>query len=670
MLLLIHLNKFLKLLNKLKPTFLQLGGYISILFIEFTLIRIYEFFYLHSNFNFKFSYIKFELLGIYYDFVLISLLSIISLIPFALIYTFSRKIAHILFAIANTLLIIFTFILIDYLRYTYLPLDHAIFAYPLSELLYIAKTSVSIGFWQIFKYLIAVSLSIAFVKLAKHNLKRFKTHIIAIIFVLSGIFLTKNLNPARRNYSNDTTFNLTINKLSYFLKSSANYFFGKQNINITDFKTTVNKFQDLNPDIQYINSSYALEQIPDTTDLLGSYFELNNSPPNIVFIIMESLSSAFCGTNAYLGNFMPFLDSIISESLYWENFLSTSERTFNAIPSIFGSLPYAEKGFMQMVQKDYTVKHSTLIKWLSINGYHSNFYYGGWTSFDNMKKFLQYQNASFVLEHFGKNYSKIEKDENGFSWGYPDRQLFERSFEVIDSLNQSPRLDIYMTLSLHHPFKTPDSKYYRGKFENRMSELNFSEDEKNRTRAYSDIFSTVLYTDDALKFFFEEYKNRPEFKNTIFIITGDHRIGTQNVKNQLDKYHVPLIMYSPMIKEPVCFSSVSSHANIAPTLYPFLSNNYNFELPNKVHWLTTQIDTAKNFRNIHTLPLMRTNREISDYISGNYFLSGDDLFLLNEELDLELINNKTLLDSLKYNLSNFKIINQYITQNNLLMSNE
>jgi hypothetical protein len=39
-----------------------------------------------------------------------------------------------------------------------------------------------------------------------------------------------------------------------------------------------------------------------------------------------------------------YLDSLIPKSLYWENFVSNAGRTFGALPSILGSLPY-EKDF-------------------------------------------------------------------------------------------------------------------------------------------------------------------------------------------------------------------------------------------------------------------------------------------------------------------------------------
>jgi uncharacterized sulfatase len=49
--------------------------------------------------------------------------------------------------------------------------------------------------------------------------------------------------------------------------------------------------------------------------------------------------------------FTPFLDELSGKSLYWANFLATQGRTFGALPSILGSLPYAEKGFTNLGER-------------------------------------------------------------------------------------------------------------------------------------------------------------------------------------------------------------------------------------------------------------------------------------------------------------------------------
>lgn len=662
----IILDRVRKIFSWFNSILTEYGILLLILLSEFILLHIFELFYL--KYQLSAPILKSLLKGFYYDFLFLAIISLIILIPYVLLFKISKKTSRIIFYILNGLLVIISISLIDYLKFNFIPLDHAFFAYPINELAYIVNKSIDLNFILFSKYFIGIGLAILLPYLFFKKISTKQTAIIGLVFILSGVFFTKNLNPSRRDYPNEKEFNLTLNKLSFFAKSSAKYFIGKSEISVVEFNKIASEYQKNHPKFDFYGLNYPLEHAQDTSNVLAPFFNLNSDPPNIVIVVMESLSSAFCGKNAYLGNFTPFLDSLINHSLYWENFLSTSERTFNAIPSITGSLPYGDKGFMQLLGDDFSVNHSSLLQVLNQNGYSSAFFYGGWTSFDNMKRYFEYQNTDFILENFGEEYNKIKKDKDGFSWGYPDMSVFERSFEVIDSLNDSPRVDLYLTLSLHHPFRPPNKEYYDSLFIRQMNAQNLTKEEKQQTQSFSEILATTLYTDDAMRHFINEYKTREDFNNTIFIITGDHRLGSHGVKNPIDIYHVPLIIYSPLLKMSQTFSSVSSHANISPAIQALLYNKYDFEVPEKSHSLGISIDTCQSFRNIHKLAFMRTSREITDYLSGEYFISGDRLFKLEKGLNLIEIEGNYLKDSLRKELNRFKLINDYITKNNLLKS--
>lgn len=665
------INSFLSKYKKwYSPLLNDFSKFLLILIGELFILRIFEFIYLQNAFDYDFIYILHSFKGIFYDIIFCSVLIILLIIPLSILYRLSAKIGRLSLHILNVVFVLLNLALIDYLKFNFIPLDHAFFAYPFKEILYIVNKSVDINLAVSIKYMVGILVSISLANFAFRKLPIKNIQYLLIISLLIGIFLSKNIVPDRRKYINDTAFNLSINKLGYLSKHSIEYFSGKSSISTIEYLNIAKKYQTIHPEFNFTGVRYPLEHLPDTSDILGPFFNLNSTPPNIVLIIMESLSSAFCGSNAYLGNFTPFLDSLINESLYWENFLSTSERTFNAIPSLTGSLPYGEKGFMECIQPHNKLNHNTIIKWLNQYNYQTNFFYGGWIGFDNMGKFLKYQNIDFLLKHYGNQYSIIEKNEKGFSWGYPDHAMYNRSLEVLDSINNSPRFDLYLTISLHNPFKPPHQTYYDSLFTARLDSLTISDKQKTETQKYAHILATALYTDNALRSFFNTYKNRKDFENTIFIITGDHRLGGHNKKNQIDTYHVPFLIYSPMLKSPQKFSSVSSHANLSPSLFSFFSKNFGFKMPEISHALGDHIDTCITFRNIHKIPFMRTSRDITDYLSNNFFISNNELFELKENMNLIKIENKQLLDSLKNELECFKIINRYTTENNLVSSHE
>ena len=140
---------------------------------------------------------------------------------------------------------------------------------------------------------------------------------------------------------------------------------------------------------------YPLVQGTIIENVLGDYFELKEEKPNIVFIMVEGLGRDFVGEGAEFGGFTPFLDSLTTKSLYWENFLSNTGRTFGVLPSLLGSLPFGKSGFMEL--EEYPNK-LTMFSVLKNNGYHTSFYQGTNSSFDKVDRFLNSENVDFILD--------------------------------------------------------------------------------------------------------------------------------------------------------------------------------------------------------------------------------------------------------------------------------
>ncbi len=61
-------------------------------------------------------------------------------------------------------------------------------------------------------------------------------------------------------------------------------------------------------------------------------------------------------------------------------------------------------------------------------------------------------------------------------------------------------------------------------------------------------YASILFADDAIKGFINSYTKRADFNNTIFLITGDHRMPEIPMVSKIDRYHVPLLIYSPLLK--------------------------------------------------------------------------------------------------------------------------
>lgn len=397
----------------------------------------------------------------------------------------------------------------------------------------------------------------------------------------------------------------------------------------------------------------------NTPDVLSSFFNTNQQKPNIVVIVVEGLGSEFVDGNNYSG-FTPYLDGLIGRSLYWENFVSTTGRSFGLLPSLFASLPYGETGFLEL--KD-TPSHLSLINVLKANGYYTSFYSGDASSFDRRINFLEYNGIDNLIDdnRYGSGFVKTKANDGGFSWGYPDGEIFRKAIQTLD-VEKQPRLDIIMTLSNHEPFEYPNKENYMAQVDDLIKMSQKPEALKTKILSHRNIFGSLLYTDESVKDFMEAYSKRPDYNNTIFIITGDHRLIPMAMKDKLCRYHVPLLIYSPMLKKAEKFRSVSSHWDVTPSLLSYLTHNHKLNPIADVAWMGKGLDTVKTFRNINSIPLMRYKGDLSDMIYKEYLFSNNQLYKIDEHFETSKVEEKDVLKAISDSLIAFKYMNAYVTQ--------
>jgi len=263
---------------------------------------------------------------------------------------------------------------------------------------------------------------------------------------------------------------------------------------------------------------------------------------------------------------------------------------------------------------------------------------------------------------FPKEYDKLPGVCANKSWGYGDKELFRRYLQTKTDSTE-PYCDLLLTVSTHTPYLINDQDKYLKKFESRMEELHFDEKKKRDYRHYKYQFASVLCMDDAVRYFIEEYSKRPDFNNTVLMITGDHCMSELPLKSKIDQYHVPFLIYSPLVKERVTFSYFSSHFDITPSILQWLKNNYTFKTPAIAHWMGTGLDTARQFRNIHAYPIMKVKSQLDYFIMGNYMMADNLLFSIGPDMNLTLAENKPgVYASIRSQL------NQYRKKNDIMIT--
>jgi len=408
-----------------------------------------------------------------------------------------------------------------------------------------------------------------------------------------------------------------------------------------------------------------LRSSEELEDVLGPFLNVVDQRPNFVFIVCEGLGRDFTGHEAEYAGFTPFLDSLADKSLTWDNFVCNSGRSFGIMGSLFGSLPFGDNGFLEL---ESPPNHLSLLSVLNRNGYEVSYLEGSSSSFDRKINFLEYHGVKNVIDrsNYGPDYEAAEENELGFSWGYPDREIFKRALVASDD-SAKPRLDLIFTVSGHEPFVFPDRPKYEDRVRRMLDDLPLAESKKKVISANGPVFASLLYTDEAIREFLQAYAKRPEYDRTIFIITGDHRLIPIPHRNEICRFHVPFMIHSPMVKKPVRFSSVSSHLDVVPSLLAFLKENYNQEVGPEFAWLGDGIDTARIFRSEKKIPLMKHKGGIHDYISGEYMVSRGELLKIKDGMSLDGVEDKVQLDAVKKEMNHFLQLNKYLVENDRIL---
>lgn len=555
------------------------------------------------------------------------------------LYFINYRLARFVFIVVAFLFFVMNAVLIQYFNAALVPLGADVYGYTINDIKLTVGTGGVIKKQLVFgfvAFLLVLGISqVLIFRILKVNGKTALA--LVIVFILAMILDPVSMVP-RPTLSSEYLSDLTTNKANFFINESYNHFFPTLNevdIYADNYLGLYENTNDSLNALHYVEeNSYPFLHTDSTPNVLSAFFNTSSSPPNIVVIMVEGLGRSFSNDGAEFGSFTPFLDSLSKRSLYWDNFLSEGGRTFAVLPSMLASLPFGEKGMLSLGEN--MPPHISLMNVLQHNGYHTSFYYGGDASFDNMNIFFKRNHADSVNDEkaFPNDFVKMPLSQNGYTWGYGDKELYRRYFQLLQKADSSkPYLSALLTVSSHFPFLINEQQTYLQKFKDRMEYLNLDEPAKASRMTDANAFASILYTDDALRIFFDTYKKRNDFQHTIFIITGDHRIPEIAMSSKLDRFHVPFMIYSPMLKRSAKFSSISTHFDVTPSLLSFLKSSYNFSTPSLVSWIGTGLDTARQFQNKHAYAFKQSKSEEIDFIMGTYQLHNSTLYSIGPNLD-------------------------------------
>lgn len=275
---------------------------------------------------------------------------------------------------------------------------------------------------------------------------------------------------------------------------------------------------------------------------------------NVVVILMESFAGHSVGALGAEGNITPYFDKLAQEGLLFDHFFSSGTHTHQGMFATMGCFPNLP-GFEYLMQTpEGSHKLSGLPEMLSAaRGYDDVYVYNGDFAWDNQSGFFSNQGMTTFI---GRN-DFVNPVFSDPTWGVSDQDMFNRGNEELAKRGAAgkPFYALLQTLSNHVPYALP-------------ADLPV---DKVTGRGSLDLHLTAMrYSDWALGQFFEKARKEPYFKETLFIVLGDHGFGNEKQITEMDlgRFNIPLLLVGPGIQEKFgkVNHTVGSQPDVVPTI--------------------------------------------------------------------------------------------------------
>ncbi len=363
---------------------------------------------------------------------------------------------------------------------------------------------------------------------------------------------------------------------------------------------------------------------------------------NVFVITLESFSEEYIGAlNGKSIGYTPFLDSLISVSLTFNNAFSNGKTSIEGLPAIVASIPtWMNEPFITSPYGSNQM--NSLASLLKQQGYYSAFFHGGT---NGTMGFDAFASIAGFTDYFGRTEYNNEKDYDG-NWGIWDEEFLQYTANTVNK-KQQPFFATVFTLTSHHPFPIPD------KYKNQFKE------------GALPIERSIAYTDFALRKFFESAKKMPWFNNTLFVLSADHTgiSADPYYTNKVGNNSIPIIYYMPNGQLKGLDSTITQQIDIMPSVLDFLNypSSY-FAFGTSVFDTSTQhfalIYRSDVFQLIEDNYVLQFDgdkaRDLFHYTSDS--LLTNDLIIKEPEISLKMENKtKAIIQTYQQSLINNKM---------------
>jgi len=442
----------------------------------------------------------------------------------------------------------FNFIAVDYLVYTHEVIQNIRESYPMPLLIGGIFVITAILFMWFYKK------TDAFVKIFEDD-STYKERFIAtlVLLLMPIVFFIVLEKQTMANNISLNRYNQELSKNGFYSLFSA---FRNNELDYNEFYMTVDSTKVLRAYRKLVknkNSTF------DSDDLNHTLRHIQNEgaeiKPNVMLVMIESLSAAYMGIYGDDKNLTPHIDALTKKSLFFSNFFATGTRTVRGMEAVTMSVPpTAGRSIVKRPDNHNMFGMGWIFK---EKGYENKFIYAGHGYFDNMNAYFGHNGFKIV------DRTNFNKEEISFAnvWGVCDEDLFDKSIKEADNsyAKKTPFFSFVMTTSNHRPYTYPDGKI--------------------DIPSHSGRWGGVKYTDYAVDAFLKKAAKKPWFDHTLFIFVADHNGGSSGKMDlPLYRYKIPFLIYAPKLLKPQNITKVASQIDLAPTLFSLMHWNYDSKM--------------------------------------------------------------------------------------------
>jgi phosphoglycerol transferase MdoB-like AlkP superfamily enzyme len=321
---------------------------------------------------------------------------------------------------------------------------------------------------------------------------------------------------------------------------NSTYFFGN-----SYFLYMKTDFSDILPKMEEKKAEKIVQSLFDFDQNHDNYI-LEDSKPNLVFVILESWTANAIGCLSNTKGATPNFDKLAKEGVLFSNIYATNTTSEIGNTSILAGYP----GIPEVAISLYPEKHrkiKSINQILKPHGYFSSYTFAGDLKYGNIE--------SFIVEH---QFDKV-LDEDDFPAGlehgkltYHDKDLFKFFLQEINS-SKTPFMKCAFTGSTHAPFDYPKI----GKEKWKGTE--------------SDFMNSIQYSDKCIGEFIKKAKKEKWYKNTVFVFVADHSHGSPEFPEPYSTkfFRIPILIYGEPVmksKRGLVYRNIGSQADLAATL--------------------------------------------------------------------------------------------------------